>query len=157
MLELGVLPDMTGSAQLHDERRGREETFVSEQQAPSFQETVFLFYRSDVPLMRGSGSLTPTGDELRGKSRASEARRIATPPDDAVNRDRDARVALLARKYEGVSTTEDEARIEILTQRLRKLSPRVTTKDLDNVSAMLGQLEEVSSNLDEIRGKFGLK
>lgn len=158
MLDLAVLPDMTArSVQSHDERRGREETLVNERPAPGFEETVFLVYRSNVPSMRGSGSLTPTGAELRGQFGANEARRIATPPDDAVDRARDARVALLARKYEGVSTTEDEARIEILTQRLRKLSPRVTTTDLDNLSTMIGQLEEVSSNLDEIRSKFGLK
>lgn len=77
--------------------------------------------------------------------------------EDAVDRARDARVALLARKYEGLSTVEDDARLAILTARLRKLSPRVTNADLDRLTTIVGELEQVSSNLDAIRSRFGLK
>jgi hypothetical protein len=158
MLDLAALPDMTArSIQSHDERRGCEETYVNERPVRSFEETVFLVYRSSVPSMRGSGSLTPTKAETLGALGVNTRRPSAPSHDDTADRARDARVVLLARKYEGISTTEDEARIEILTQRLRRLSPRVTPKDLDQLTLMVGQLEEVSSNLDEIRSKFGLK
>ena len=43
------------------------------------------------------------------------------------------------------------------TARLRKLSPRVTSTDLDNLGTMVGELEKVSTNLDVLRSKFGLK
>lgn len=49
-----------------------------------------------------------------------------------------------------------DARLAILTARLRKLSPRVTSADIDKLTTMVGELEQVSSNLEEIRRKFGL-
>jgi hypothetical protein len=72
-------------------------------------------------------------------------------------RGRRSEAALLARKYEGLSTVEDDARLAILTARLRKLTPRVTAADIDKLRTMVGELEQVSANVDEIRSKFGLK
>lgn len=157
MLEHAMFTDMTAPSIQSIEGRGREETYVNERPALRFEETAFLDHRSDVPSMRGSGSLTPTGAELRGLVDGGALRAGAGPGLEASDRARDDRVALLVRRFEGVATTEDEARIEILTQRLRKLSPRVTPTDLDHLSTMVTELEQVSENLEQIRRKFGLK
>lgn len=66
----------------------------------------------------------------------------------------DARVSLLVQKYEGKSTKEDSARLEILTQRLRRLSPRVTSEDIAALGIMVDQLEEISDDIDQIAKKF---
>lgn len=68
----------------------------------------------------------------------------------------ESRLALLVQKYEGQNTREDSARLEILTQRLRRLSPRVTTEDLTTLTFMVEQIEEISTNMDELRTKFEL-
>lgn len=157
MFDLATTTDMTARAlQARDEKRGREETFVADRPSRTFEETSFLVYRSDVPSMRRNGTFTPTGAELTNL--LVESRAVSKmPAENAADRARDTRVALLARKYEGLSTVEDDARLAILTARLRKLSPRVTSADIDSLTTMVGELEQVSSNLDEIRSKFGLK
>lgn len=158
MFDLATTTDMTARAlQAREEKRGREETFVADRPSRAFEETAFLVYTSDVPSMRRNGTLTPTGAELTTLVERSQAPLKTVPTEDVADRARDARVALLARKYEGLSTVEDDARLAILTARLRKLSPRVTSTDIDNLTTMVGELEQVSSNLDEIRSKFGLK
>lgn len=158
IFDLAPVADITaGTFQAREEKRGREETSVPRRPARGFEETPFLVYRSDVPSMHRNGTLTPTAAELRMQT-------AATPPpvreivrDDPAGRARDVRVSLLARKYEGLSTVEDDARLAILTARLRRLAPRVTAADIDKLTTMVGELEQVSANLDEIRSKFGLK
>lgn len=158
MFDLAATTDMTRTLQAREEKRGREETFVAERPSRAFEETVFLVYRTDVPSMRRNGTLTPTGAELASLVESTpHAPLKAMSKEDAVDRARDARVALLVRKFEGQSTVEDDARLAILTERLRKLSPRVTSADIDNATTMVGELEQVSANLDAIRSKFGLK
>jgi hypothetical protein len=57
----------------------------------------------------------------------------------------DQRLMILARKYEGAALTrEDHARVAILTQRLRRLAPRVTQ--------LSWTLAEESVNRPGIRG-----
>jgi hypothetical protein len=157
MFDLVANTDMTARALLaREERRGREETAAADV-VTRFEETPFLVYRSAVPLMRRHGSITPTQAELKQQTEVGQAPNIAVVHRDAADRVYDARVSLLARKYEGVSTVEDEARLAILTTRLRKLNPRVNSADLEQLTTMVDELEKVSSNLDEIRSKFGLK
>ena len=100
--------------------------------------------------MHRGGESTATAAELREAFPSKSLEQLAPEADDPVIRARDARVALLARKYASISTTEDDARLQILTQRLRRLSPRVTPEDLNSLSTMVGQLEEMSADLDEI-------
>lgn len=158
MFDLATTTDMTARAlQAREEKRGREETFVADRPSRAFEETAFLVFRTDVPTMRRNGTLTPTGAELSNLVETTPEVVKAATKKDAADRARDARVALLARKYEGLSTVEDDARLAILTARLRKLSPRVTSGDIDKLTTMVGELEQVSSNLEEIRSKFGLK
>lgn len=67
-----------------------------------------------------------------------------------------ARVALVVRQSEGVATAEDEARLALLTARMRELDPHVTKAQLDELTSMSERLEEASSRLQEIRSRFGL-
>lgn len=77
--------------------------------------------------------------------------------DDEVLKARDARLALLARKYEGAASVEDTARLQILTERLRKLSPRVTDKDVEQVAEMVADAEGIAARLAAVKEKFGLR
>lgn len=85
----------------------------------------------------------------------SVARERLTEDDSGCTRDQ--RIALLAKRHADASTVEDDARLAILTGRLRKLSPGVASGDVDNLTAMVDDLEQVSSKLDAIRSKFGLE
>ena len=69
---------------------------------------------------------------------------------------RDIRIILLVKKYEGKSDREDNARLEILTQRLRRLSPVVTDHELTSATEIVDDLEAISSNLNKIRERYGL-
>lgn len=70
---------------------------------------------------------------------------------------RDHRLAILARKYEGATLSrEDEARVAILTQRLRRLAPRVTKLSWTIAEEAVAELEAVSVSVDEIGAKYGL-
>lgn len=62
---------------------------------------------------------------------------VSTEENDPVIRAAQERVALLTRKYAGIFTTEDEARLHVLTERLRRLSPRVIHEDLNRLSTMV--------------------
>ena len=157
ILDHGLTDANATSFQTRDERMERAETLVHRGPAPGFGDTVFFVNQSSVPSTKGSVPRTLTTAELKQAVDADERSSRVSHSEDAIDRARDARVALLARKYEGVSTVEDEARIGILTQRLRKLLPRVTPGDVDALSTMVGELEAVSANLDAIRSKFGLK
>jgi hypothetical protein len=69
---------------------------------------------------------------------------------------RDSRIALLVKKYEGAaaSTNEDSARLDILTERLRRLSPRSGPNDLEVLTAVMDQIENVSANLLNLRNEY---
>lgn len=70
---------------------------------------------------------------------------------------RDHRLAILAREFEGAELTrEDEARLAILTQRLRNLAPKVTSKAWTIAEEALAKLEGVAVRIDEIDAKYGL-
>jgi len=140
-----------------DERRGREETVVAGRTSRTAEQTAFCAYSSEVPTMSLDTLMTPTIADLRARRPRAWAVSPALLAQDAIDRARDARVARRAKKYEGVATTEDDARFAILTARLRKLDPRVTDQDHAALSAIVADLEDASSSLDAIRSKFGLK
>jgi hypothetical protein len=67
------------------------------------------------------------------------------------------RLAILARKYEGaVLTREDVARVAILTQRLRRLAPRVTHLSWTIAEDSVQELEATAARASEIGAKYGL-
>ncbi|MDH5674634.1 MAG: hypothetical protein OEZ06_21075 [Myxococcales bacterium] len=144
------------------ERTGRLETHVVEIPRGTPTETPFLGTWESVPWMHATNveGGTATLSELSRSVIRNEDREavvVAPSEDDAVTKARDARVALLARRFAGRTSTEDEARFAILTERLRRLSPRVTHEMIQRLGEMINAAEDVSEELDAIRESFELK
>ena len=156
MFDLAPAADLTARTfRAREGQRGQEQTFVAERPSRAFDETPFVAFRAAVPSVHWNGTLTPTAAGL--KTQTNPVRASVVLHTDSAGRARDARAVLLARTYEGGATVEDNARFAILTARLRKLSPRFTIDDIEKLDTMVGELEQVSANLDEIRSTFGLK
>jgi hypothetical protein len=145
------------TAIVYDEKRGREETGAPElnKTRRAFEETIFVELRGQVPLLKREPDTTATAQELRAGERQAAPTRHDL--DDEVMKARDARLALLARKYEGTASIEDGARLQILTERLRKLSPRVTSSDVEQVTDMVSEAERIAARLEAVKKKFGLR
>jgi hypothetical protein len=77
--------------------------------------------------------------------------------DDSAAVAKDARRTLLAKKYAAKSSKEDHARLDILTERIRLLSPRVTEVEVDMLTSIVDQAGAMSATLEEIRSKYGIK
>ena len=74
---------------------------------------------------------------------------------DNVNRDR---IELLARKYARKNLSkEDTVRLEIVRERMRKLVPRVTTKDFENLVEIAEDINRIGDEDDRLREELGLK
>lgn len=69
---------------------------------------------------------------------------------------REAKLALLAKKYEGEPTREDSARLALLTERIRRLHPRVTKHDIDVMTTVVSQVEDVTDTLAQLRNRLGI-
>lgn len=67
------------------------------------------------------------------------------------------RIKLLARKYarKGLST-EDEARLEIVTERIRQLIPRVTIEDFEHLGKIAEEIKNISDADNKLRKELGL-
>jgi hypothetical protein len=140
------------------EKQGREETTIGnlDKRAPTFEGTLFIGFRGQVPLLQRQIDRTSTAEELR----ASEGRPTGQhdqDENDAVLKARDLRLELLARKYEDEASIEDMARLRILTERLRKLAPRVTDKDVEQLADMVADAEGIAARLAAVKEKFGLR
>ena len=66
------------------------------------------------------------------------------------------RTVLLARKYAGQGDNEQLARLEILTQRMRKLVPRVTPEAVDAIENSLSQIEARRERRAEMASRRGM-
>lgn len=75
---------------------------------------------------------------------------------DMVERDRDNRISLLIQKFEGHSSREDSARLDILTQRIRSISPRVSRVEISNLGSVVEQVETISDRLAELESELDL-
>jgi|GEM_PF-5093666 len=135
------------------EYRGKNATLLSERSAFSFEPTDMVGPKT-VTIVRQNIN-TPTESE-RQRFRKETTETAGPTNDSPVAAASESRIALLVQRYEGKSTREDSARLEILTQRIRRLSPRVTTNDLDVLTVMVDEIEEISLGLDELRKKFGV-
>jgi hypothetical protein len=151
--------DMTPTtAVVYDDKRGREETTVGDlgQGRRGFEQTVFVEFHGQVPMLERAADTTATADELRAGERQPVMTTYDVEDEEVVNA-RDARLALLARKYEGMASVQDIARLRILTERLRKLAPRVTAHDVEQVAGMVAEAEGIAAGLDAVKKKFGLR
>lgn len=110
-----------------------------------------------VVLIAGSGNRTPTVAELRRGVHVAETNHDSAVVADATSAAKDVRSVLLAKKYAGKSSREDTARLDILTERIRLLSPRVTDADVTMLSSIVDQAEAMSEKLSDIRSRYGIK
>jgi len=74
-------------------------------------------------------------------------------PSGAANRDR---LVFLARKYAGFSSREDNARLEMLTEKVRSLMPRVSAADVDRLTSLVEDLRAVQERHKQLRERTGL-
>lgn len=66
------------------------------------------------------------------------------------------RLALLARQYEAARlSTEEEARLAIVTERVRRLIPRITVDDFEALQDILEEAERIESADVERRRRLG--
>jgi hypothetical protein len=108
---------------------------------------------------RPSAMRTPVGGEML-ENNATEHAAITEPESetkDQISEARDRRIELLVRKFDKTSTTEDDARLHILTQRLRRLVPRVTERETDRLASTIALVEEFTADLDATKKKYGLR
>lgn len=126
------------------DRRGHEQTAVVDRTGASSYGTL-IFSQRAAPAV--TLDITGTLAEAREQPARPEQR---SADEQAVASARDARLQLVALKYEGRASTEDMARLHILTLRLRKLAPRVDAEALSNLEQAVGSIERVAENLAEI-------
>jgi len=69
---------------------------------------------------------------------------------------RDARVAVLARKYENPESAEHEARFRLLTEKLRSLDPRVSEDEHAALADSTALLENSVDLIAKIKRVFGV-
>jgi len=75
-------------------------------------------------------------------------------PSESTNNER---LVFLARKYAGQASREDNARLEILTQKVRGLMPRVSTSDIDRLSAIADEFADIKKAHQILREKLDLE
>ncbi len=156
-MDLGYAIDTTpvSSPPFFQEYRDRGETPLGDRSSFGIVQTDPFVYRSISIERSVEGWLTGSGQGLA--SRYGHHVDDESHEDTAVVSARDARLALLVKKYESERfSREDDARLEMLTRRLRRLSPRVTAADLDRLDAVVEKLEEISSDIDSLRNEFGV-
>ena len=71
---------------------------------------------------------------------------------------KETRIALLARKYaENQFSLEESARLDILTEKVRRLIPSITDKDREKMEDLNSRLTTISTVNNEIRRKYRLE
>jgi len=124
-----------------------------------FQQESFVITQTELPqssssLFRTTSNGTMTGKEVRQSVERPPAEDVRTLSDviaDTTVRDR---TRLLIQKFAGTESRESNARLDILTERLRRLNPRVTDKDFDHLSALVDKLEATSDSLAKLKQKY---
>lgn len=99
-------------------------------------------------------SSTPTQSDVLREHQQLISNEAEKPISSNIDEIRDSRISLLVQKYEGAATSEDSARLDILTQRLRRLSPRSAPDELDMITVMVDKIEQVSDNIKELKAKY---
>lgn len=73
---------------------------------------------------------------------------------ETVNRDR---IELLAKKYAKKKfSKEDDARLAIVTQRIRQLIPRVAIEDFEALADIAEEIQRINEMDDKLRNELGL-
>lgn len=111
-----------------------------------------LFVSSPSVSLNRASTLTASSQDVSDHSEAKFSNAGQAASSDVLDPVCRNRTMLLVRKYVGNSSVEDNARFEILTQRLRNLDPRVTTEQFTALDSMVDRLEARSAEMDEIDG-----
>jgi len=72
---------------------------------------------------------------------------------DVANR---ARLELLARQYVNKLSPEEDARLSIVTERVRRLIPRVTVEDFEALERIAERLQRIGSDDADRRNRLGI-
>lgn len=92
--------------------------------------------------------------ELAGSVPEQEASEVPQP--DQAEVANNARLKLLARKYgRGSISPEETARLDIVTERVNLLIPRVTAADFEAVERVFRDLQEIRNASDDIERDAG--
>lgn len=121
------------------------------QELPRQTDTVvlkpFAIARHDTSTQTGSKKTVPTLSKGASQQKAGSSQLAVA---------RETRLALLAKKYEGQPTVEDSARLALVTERIRRLQPRVTKRDVDVLTKVVDRVEQVTDSLAQMRQRLGL-
>ena len=63
-------------------------------------------------------------------------------------------LALLSKKYAGVLDVDGAARLEILTQRIRNLNPRITEDNLTLLTNAVNDVTEISDGIAALKKRL---
>ena len=155
MIDSGNMLDVTAvtGSPYFQEYRDKGATSFTTPQRTGIAGTLFHFYSQ--PSLERGGSFTPIEAETSPPTQndGSRENRIEVSPIDTA---RDTRISLLAMKFEGQTSRENEARMEILTRRLRCLSPRVTHDDIAQLDAVVSEIEDISVSVEALKEKYGV-
>lgn len=114
--------------------------------------TPILANQDDAPTLRSAQPTVTAGAELYDDSHVDSEPTLRP----SVAQVRDARVAVLARKYENPRSAEHDARFKLLTEKLRSLDPRVSDAEYDALGKSFDALQDSGDVLAEIKRDFGV-
>lgn len=115
--------------------------------------TQFIFFES--PMSRNEWDYTGVAGLLDHHQQIQPMPTQDNAEPDVIARYRDDRLELMIKRFEGDPLAEDEARIVILTNRLRKLVPRVTSEAWEMLEQVASDLESDSAFINELEEQFG--
>lgn len=127
-------------------------TPVSEPPSIGQEQTMFVVLSNGFEERRASLP-TVTGEAPKGQRPEAAAQPLQQALLEKTASDR---TVLLARKYAGQGDNEQLARLEILTQRMRKLVPRVTPEAVDAIANSLAQIEARRERRAEMASRRGM-
>ncbi|MBI3180727.1 MAG: hypothetical protein HYZ28_01145 [Myxococcales bacterium] len=87
---------------------------------------------------------------------ATEEEQRSEPVRDRAGREANTRLELLARKAAAALTAEEDARLRVATERLRKLLPRVTSADFEALADAAEKVKAIGDETAAIRSELGL-
>ncbi|MBI3915959.1 MAG: hypothetical protein HY322_02995 [Betaproteobacteria bacterium] len=139
-----------------------EESLESEPFAPLFASTSVhrepWIASDDLQMLWNVMWLTPmlSDEPVRRVSRGHGAEEVLVGDDPFERANRD-RITLLARQYAAKDFSgEERARLEIVTERVRRLLPAVTVAEYESLARVLEMIKQAQESDAEIRRQLGI-
>jgi hypothetical protein len=95
----------------------------------------------------------------RGAQMNNQAQLMNVPEAESVQIDNvnAERIELLIRRYVcGQLSTEEEVRLEIVAERIRRLMPKVSAENFEELEAIITEINEIGDADDQLRQELGL-